>query len=137
MAATAVDVFSLAPPSMLICVNHGASMHPVLSSGMIFSVNLLGADHEEVAQACGGRLRGEDRFSVGTWDEDPETGVPILADAQGSMVCVKRNALSHGTHELFVGDVLSARQSGAIQPMIYVNGRYYTFRSRIDAVSST
>ncbi len=137
MAATAVDVFSLDPPSMLVCVNHGASLHPVLTSGANFSVNLLGAEQEEIAQACGGRLRGEDRFSVGTWIADPETGVPILADAQGSMVCVKRRTLSHGTHELFVGDVLNVRESGAIQPMIYVNGRYYTFRSRIDVAGAT
>lgn len=124
MAATSVDAFSLDPPTMLVCVNRSASLHPALAAGAAFSLNLLGSGHQAVSQACGGRLSGEARFSVGIWDIDPVTGVPVLSDAQGSFICSKASSLRCGTHELFVGAVVDVRRSGPLSPLIYLNGQY-------------
>jgi len=124
MAATSVDAFTMDPPAMLFCINRNASMYPALAKERFFSVNMLGADHEAVSQACSGGLNGEERFSVGLWEDHPETGVPMLSDAQGVMICSKENSLSHGTHELFVGSVIDVRMTAPLHPMVYLSGGY-------------
>jgi flavin reductase (DIM6/NTAB) family NADH-FMN oxidoreductase RutF len=123
MAATATDVVSLDPPSMVVSVNRAASLHAALSAGADFCVNVLGRGQEDVARACGGGLTGEERFTVGAWREGAH-GLPILDGAQANILCRNEVSTSFGTHGLFVGVVIEARVDGAIDPLVYLDGRY-------------
>ncbi len=123
MSATAVSELSLDPPTMLVCVNQSASMHTALAAGADFAINMLHAGQEQIARNCGGALRGEERFGEGDW-QTTDLGLPYLADAQASFICRMVNRIDHGTHSIFVGEVLSATAADRVDPLIYVDGRY-------------
>lgn len=123
MAATAVSELSMEPPSMLVCVNKTASISPVLTAGADFAINILDGGHKAIADACSGAIKGEARFQVGSWQEGG-TGIPVLADAQASFQCRNVNRFSHGTHDIFIGEVFDTRTAGDVNPLVYVDGRY-------------
>lgn len=122
MAATAVNELSMDPPSMLACVNRTASIHAPLRAGGDFCINILYCEQADVAQACGGLKKGEERFSLGEWGE--AAGVPFLANAQANIFCTNEMHFSYGSHDVFVGRVSAVTLHGAVDPLIYVDGRY-------------
>ncbi|MFC6672057.1 flavin reductase family protein [Marinobacterium aestuariivivens] len=125
MAATAVNSLSTEPPSLLVCVNRSAAMHGPLSEGNDFCVNILGREQEELSVACGGKLRGEDRFSAGNWAIS-DAGTPYLNDAQASLLCSQDGAIDYGTHTIFIGRIKEIRNTAEIDPLIYLDGAYTT-----------
>ncbi len=126
MAATAVCELSMSPPSMLVCVNRGSSIHPPLEAGAPFAINVLAKYHLDIAHACSGALKGEDRFSVGTWTYGKEN-VPILADACASIICTKTGQLDHGTHSVILGNVIDVISSSDGSSLVYSDGAYGKF----------
>lgn len=123
MSATAVSEVSLDPPTMLICVNRQTNLFGALSEGADFAINILHSGQEEIARNCGGAVRGEERFAVGAW-ENGEGGPPYLSDAQASFICRQVKFVEHGTHGIFLGEVQAVHVLDAVDPLIYVDGRY-------------
>jgi flavin reductase (DIM6/NTAB) family NADH-FMN oxidoreductase RutF len=110
MSVTAVDSLSADPPSLLICINRNAS---------------LAADHRDIAVDCSGRLKGEERFTSGEWEDDV-LGVPCLRDAQANLVCRQDGRFDYGTHAVFIGRLREVRLAGEVSPLVYVDGAYST-----------
>jgi flavin reductase (DIM6/NTAB) family NADH-FMN oxidoreductase RutF len=123
MAATAVSELSMDPPSMLICVNRSASLYRPLSEGADFCINILRASQAEVSLQCSGKTKGEERFAVGDWRASA-LGAPRLQDGQASFACRNVRSIEYGTHAVFIGEVVEAFDCAAIDPLIYVDGRY-------------
>lgn len=123
MSATAVSELSFDPPSMLVCVNQTASLYPVLASGAPFAVNILHHSQLAVADRCAGKIKGEARFEVGDWLAT-DTGVPRLSGAQASIICRNAHLHHHGTHGIFIGDVVEVFLDGTPDPLVYVDGRF-------------
>jgi flavin reductase (DIM6/NTAB) family NADH-FMN oxidoreductase RutF len=123
MSATAVSEVSIDPPSMLVCISRTASIHLPMSASADFCLNILHGSHEEISALCSGKAKGEDRFSVGDW-RTSEEGIPYLADAQANILCRSGVALATKSHSIFIGQVLRAMQSGEVDPLVYVDGRY-------------
>lgn len=126
MTATAVSELSMDPPSMLICVNKSASLFEPLSQGADFCINILTADRSEISTLCSGREKGEARFAVGDW-RHTALGLPYLADAQASLFCRNVANTSFGTHSVFIGEVQDVLHLAAIDPLVYMDGRYGRF----------
>ena len=125
MSATAVDSLSTEPPSLLICINRTSSIFPPLNKGAAFCVNVLSAQHQHIAIDCSGRLKGEERFSTGNW-QNSDHGVPYLHDAQASLICTQDGRFDYGTHAIFIGRVEQVLISGEVDPLVYVDGVYTT-----------
>ena len=123
MSATAVSEVSLDPPIMLICVNRSANMHGALLAGADFAINMLSSQQEQIARNCSGTLRGEDRFSQGDWQAS-DFGPPILSDALAYFVCRQEQRVDHGTHSIFIGEVVAAHAAENAHSLVYVDGRY-------------
>lgn len=123
MSATAVCELSMEPPSLLVCVNKGASIHPALSRGLPFAVNILPHGLEDLANRCAGGVKGEDRFASGSWERS-KLGPPVLADAQAALVCESDVKMDYGTHTIFIGRVIQVFETGRRDPLIYIDGRY-------------
>ena len=123
MAATAVSELSMDPPSMLVCVNKSASLHQPLAAGANFCINVLHCEQEAIARACGGQVKGEDRFGFGSWVKS-DLDVPVLVGAQANIICVNETSMTYGTHCIFVGRVVEVRSHGDVEPLVYVDGRY-------------
>jgi flavin reductase (DIM6/NTAB) family NADH-FMN oxidoreductase RutF len=124
MAASAVTSLSMDPPSILICVNRSASIFPILEAGRDFCVNVLSGSHEDVSIACSGAQKGEGRFQVGDWRDDPDTNTPFLGDSQASLICAVDGIHHYGTHGIFIGKVKRVHLHGDVYPLIYLDGRY-------------
>jgi len=122
MTATSISSLSMAPPSMLVCVNRSAVFHGAMQEAREFAINVLSRAHVDVSKICAGGPGPENRFDVGAW----ETGglAPVLADAQAAIICVKEKKLEYGSHTVFLGRILSISVNGDVDPLIYVDGQY-------------
>jgi flavin reductase (DIM6/NTAB) family NADH-FMN oxidoreductase RutF len=125
MAATAVSELSMDPPSLLICVNRTASIHAPLSAGADFCLNILHSSQEAISAVCSGKEKGEVRFQQGAWAKS-KGGLPYLEDAQACFMCRNDRVIDYGTHTIFIGVVDEVLTRGAVDPLVYVDGRYTT-----------
>ncbi len=119
--ATAVSSLSFDPPSLLVCVNRTASLHAPLASAEIFCINVLGLGNRDVAEQFM-KPGSDDRFSVGRWEESH--GVPVLATAQSSFVCLRRDCHDFGTHSIFIGELVAAQHRKDAAPLTYYDRHY-------------
>lgn len=106
-------------PTILICVNKGASAaDPILANGR-FVVNVLSGDQQGIADVFAGRteIASEDRFSVGKWSV-LATGAPVL-DALASFDCEVQSAELVGTHHVIIGLVRAVQVTEDGVPLIY------------------
>ena len=123
MTATAVTSLSVEPPALLACVNRSASIHPDLSDGARFCVNILGSMHVGLSTAFGGQADPEVRFDHGVWQHDA-FDVPYLADAPANVFCVVAQMIEYGTHSVVIGRVYAALAQPMAAPLLYGDGRY-------------
>jgi flavin reductase (DIM6/NTAB) family NADH-FMN oxidoreductase RutF len=133
MSATAVCELSLDPPSMIVCVNRSASLYSFLEGGAPFAINILHFSQAALASRCGGQVKGEERFAEGDWCP-AASGVPLLADAQASIVCSNAGHFEHGTHAVFIGNVEEVFLSGDPGPLVYLDGRFTRAHDGADTV---
>jgi flavin reductase (DIM6/NTAB) family NADH-FMN oxidoreductase RutF len=122
MTMTAAMSLSVAPPSVVIGVNRGASIwSPLLDRGL-FCLNLLKAEHLDMCSEFSAR-QGEDRFAVGAWRDNAD-GIPYLADAQARIFCRCGPSMDYGTHCLIVGEVTDISIDDTINPLAFLDGRF-------------
>jgi flavin reductase (DIM6/NTAB) family NADH-FMN oxidoreductase RutF len=122
MTATAVNSLAMDPPSLLICVNHSASIHAPLIGRGRFCINVLTTEHEELVSAFSGRLKGDARFQVGEW-RDEEGGMPYLEGAQCNLFCDIESVIPYATHSIVIGRVSAVRVEEGIRPLIFADGK--------------
>jgi flavin reductase len=123
MSATAITSLSAEPPSLLVCVNKSAATHRVMSRGGRFCVNVLRSVHSGLSQAFSGKLKGEERFRLGNWDQTDD-GLPFLKDAQANLFCEIVRVVDHETHTIFIARVYCARAQENVDPLLYQDGKY-------------
>ena len=104
-------------PTMLVCVNRGASAAgPILANGC-FAINVLATGQQDVADLFAGRTGAADRFAGRRWDV-LETGAPIL-DGLAGFDCTVQSSDEVGTHLVLIGAVRAVRVAEAGTPLIY------------------
>ena len=123
MAVTAVCSVGMAPPSLLISVAHTASMHDPMMSSRKFGVNLLTPKHSGLVMPFSGKLKGPARFELGDWTLG-SGDVPILKDAQASVVCDVASTHVYSGHTLAIGTVIETRFRDDITPLLWEDGGF-------------
>jgi flavin reductase (DIM6/NTAB) family NADH-FMN oxidoreductase RutF len=118
MVASSTTSVSMSPPSMLVCINRAITMHTVMQKQKIFAINLLAANHVDVANVCSGGAEGEKRFEVGEWAFD-KNGLPILKDSIATIICERNQAIEYGSHTIFIGLVKEVMTSERTDNLIY------------------
>ena len=120
VTATAVCSVTDTPGTVLVCVNRNTGTGKMIAETGRFSINVLGAQQEEIAKVFAGMagLSGADRFAHGQWDIAPETGLPCLREALVNLECRVSHMHAVGSHDVFFGDVFSVRRHEA-RPLIY------------------
>lgn len=134
IAATAVTSLCAEPASVLLCVNEARAIVPALTERGYFYLNLLQSSQEKVSRAFGGERGGQERFSVGDWQEDDD-GLPYLVGAQANLLCRLEGVTGYGTHKIFIGHVLGGHFTEEVNPLIYQDG-YYACTRRLEAASA-
>ncbi len=120
LTVSAFASLSLEPPLVAVCIDHTASLHPVLLGARYFAVNILAADQEPLARRFS-TLDG-DRFD-GVGYVRGQTGVAVIDDVLAVVECRKIHAVEGGDHTIFIGEVEAAHAfSGS--PLLYYRGGY-------------
>ena len=122
--ANAFASVSAAPPTVLICVNRGATAHPLIAASQRFCVNLLSLDQRALAERfAGGEPRS--RFD-GVPYRIGESGSPVLEGTLAHVDCLLAEEVTASTHTIFLGKVVDAGyRDGA--PLGYFNRAYRDF----------
>ena len=127
-AVTSVTSLSLAPASLLVCLNTDSSTLRAIRASGVFAVNLLGGDHAALAQRFAARdIHGADRFLHGDW-ATLSTGSPTLADALGVIDCRLERVMEHATHAILIGAAVAVTQGAPAPALVH-------WRSRFEALS--
>lgn len=122
ITATAMSALALDPPSLLVCINQAASVHPSMGDVSHFRVNVLHRDQEHIAQMFADRSQEALRFVTG-WEVDCARP-PRLPDAQAAMLCRRTDHHRFGTHSIFIGVVEEVNVRDEVNPLVYCDGRY-------------
>jgi len=124
ITATAMSSLALDPPSLLVCIHRGASLHGSMEGVTHFGVNILHRDQEHLARMFADREARHLRFSSGCTVDG--AGPPRLADAQGFILCRRTDHHRFGTHSIFIGVVEEVSYREEVEPLIYLNGSFGT-----------
>jgi flavin reductase (DIM6/NTAB) family NADH-FMN oxidoreductase RutF len=126
--ASAVTSLSAEPPMLLVCMNKRSDTCRAVTSSRRFAVNILGANHADLAIRFAGKA--PDKFDGVTTTGGPWRQ-PLLDGALAVLECEVTEMVTGGTHIVFLADVLGAQaRSGA--PLTYYRGRLG--RVRLDDV---
>jgi|SRR5438105_1958909 len=121
MTVSAFCSVSLSPPRVLVCVDHGASMHDLLLRHPKMGINIVASEHEAHCR------RFSDKNETCRFDGVPctrgDSTVMLLDDAMAHLECQLVHHYEAGDHTIFIAEVeRGAMREG--QPLLYYRGRY-------------
>ena len=124
--ATAVCSVSDAPPTLLMCLNRGATSMPILRGNGVFCVNTLRAGDEVVADTFAGRTKvaREARFDTGHQWGKLATGSPALMSAVIARDCCVIEIKAVASHDIYFG-IVEAIHQGEPGPALVYHDRLY------------
>jgi flavin reductase (NADH) len=94
------------PPTVLVCVNQSSYTHDIFKRNGRICVNVLGAEHEELAIHFAGatRIPMEERFGWEIWDHDSDD-VPVLRDALVALIGRITSHTVRGSHSVMFVEI--------------------------------
>ena len=122
MTATSVASLSLDPPTMLVCINHEATIHNVMKEGLGFCINILSVGQEGLADICSIKGKEGQRFLEGNWSEFDD--IPYNKDSQSNMLCNCIKTIEHTTHTIYLGEIIKVFNQSSFNPLLYKDGNY-------------
>ncbi len=132
--ATSVSSLSVAPPTILVCLNRDSSSWPTLLEHGAFCINLLAHDHLHIADRFAGRggAKGIERYESATWQR-LSTGALALSGALAAIDCELEEALDRHSHTILIGRVKAIALRDGAEPLLYWHGAYRLL-SNVDRV---
>ena len=122
MTAPSVASLSLEPPSMLVCINHEASIHQVMDKGLGFCINVLTIGQQNVAEVCSHKEKEDQRFLEGNWSV--LEGIPYNTDSQSNLFCQCVDTIRHKSHTVYIGEITKVINKNISEPLLYKDGNY-------------
>ena len=122
MTATSVASLSLDPPTMLVCINHEATIHNIMKEGLGFCINILSVGQEGLADICSIKEKEEQRFLEGSWSEFES--IPYNEESQSNMFCNCIKTIEHTTHTIYLGEIIKVFNQSSFKPLLYKDGNY-------------
>jgi len=109
---------SFSPPLVMVGIKKGTTLHEMVTTGRVFSVNVLGENQKELAEhffrpvhQVGDKL-GEVKFHAGA------TGAPILEEAVAFFECEVTQVVEGGDHDIVIGRVVEAGVHRDVPPLV-------------------
>lgn len=126
MTANAFCSLSLHPPLILVCIQHGTSMHPLFEVTDSFGVNILTAEQKPLSELFA--QHGEHPAPMGGAPyHSGSLGVPILDGVMGWAECRVEERYAGGDHLIVVGRVETMHVDlPDAAPLLFYAGKYRT-----------
>ncbi|MEL2243047.1 pyrimidine utilization flavin reductase protein F [Leclercia adecarboxylata] len=122
--ASAVCSVTDSPPTLLVCLNRGASVWPVFNDNRTLCVNTLSAGQESLSNLFGGKTPMADRFAAADW-QTGATGCPRLDDALASFDCRISQVVSVGTHDILFCEIVAITRHPVPQGLVWFDRGYH------------
>ncbi|SEQ92697.1 flavin reductase ActVB [Lentzea xinjiangensis] len=101
LLVSSICSYSVAPPSVLVVLDHASRCRDPLARCAEFGVHVLGSDEERTARTFASR--GADKFAGVGWEWDG--AVPRLCAAPIYLRCTAKAVFDHGDHTVLIGEV--------------------------------
>ena len=127
MTITAACSVSDSPATLLVCINNTNPKNEIFKRSASFGLNLLGADHMDLAHVFSGRLdiASSARFDHGNWGT-LKTGAPILDEAVAAFDCRIVDIKEVATHIVLFGEVVAVSLGNQRPALVYLDRDYRT-----------
>jgi flavin reductase (DIM6/NTAB) family NADH-FMN oxidoreductase RutF len=119
--ANAVASLSLDPPLMLAALDRGSRTLPVVDAAGTFAVNVLRAEHADLARSFATKAPHTEKWRERAWSE--RAGTPVLDDALAWVACELRDRHEGGDHVVLIGEVVELDSSDG-EPLVFWAGSY-------------
>lgn len=106
---------SFNPPLVAVGVKADSGAHAVISEAGAFALNVLGKGHNDKAFAFFKPVEKEGNKIGGEAYRSGVTGAPILESTPAFVECKLVEKVERGDHSIFVGEVVEAGVSAAIE----------------------
>lgn len=125
MTATVVTSLSMAPPTIIVCLNQQSSAGPLLARSRTFAVNILAADQIEIGERFAGKggLKGDARFAGDAWTTGL-SGPPVLSGSLATIECELDEIIKRHTHAILIGRVIRTATLPRKSSLTYWQGSY-------------
>lgn len=121
---TAVMSLSATPPTILISIDIMSRLADLIAKTGGFSLSMLAAGQDEIANAFAGKVAQAERFTLGTWHQWP-SGHPQLDGAMTVLDCEVIGSIATGTHVLFAGAIVDVETHEDRQPLLWQRHDYH------------
>jgi flavin reductase (DIM6/NTAB) family NADH-FMN oxidoreductase RutF len=121
MTASSVTSLTMDPPSILVCVNNGATIHDVLMKGENLCINILQKTQQEISNICSSKELESTRFQNDFWDT---SDIPFIKDSQANIFCKVDETVSYHTHKIVIGSVIHSQSAETFNTLMYADGGY-------------
>lgn len=122
--ASAVCSVTDEPPTLLVCLNRGASVYENFRTNGVVAVNVLGHGQQALSNLFGGKTPNHERFAAGHW-QTHVTGAPLLDDALVAFDCRVVDSSQIGTHDILFCEVVAIRHGEPGQGLMYFERAYH------------
>lgn len=122
MTCSSLTSVSIAPPTLLVCLDRTSRTLRAIHECGEFALNLLHVGGRGAAEIFS--TVGADRFSRVSWEPSPCRGMPWLADHSHSRAeCRASNFYPVGDHEVVIGTVTHMTRTTRV-PLLYGQRQY-------------
>lgn len=126
--ASSVSSVSLDPPLILAGVALTSSCHATLTTAPEFVVNVLGAQHRDLARRFA--TQDVDRFAGGGFAPWEDSGTPYLPDAALLVRCRTARIVRAGDHDLVLATPVEFRHGvDGTDPLLWYRRGFHTARA--------
>jgi flavin reductase (DIM6/NTAB) family NADH-FMN oxidoreductase RutF len=138
ITVNALSSVSLEPPLVMVALDRGRFITPIVRAHGRYAVNVLGEGQQALSDcfAHADVTPGREDFCGARWHPG-STGLPLLDGAIATLECTVTETFSAGDHDLFIGrvDALDDRQPGGGEagPLLYFRRRYLRIERAADA----
>ena len=126
ITVNAFSSVSLDPALVMVALDRGRFITPMVRAYGRYAVNVLGGDQQLLSDcfAHAPVSPGREDFCGAAWHAGP-TGLPLLDGAIATLECTTIETFSAGDHDLFIGRVDSLEQQReGVPPLLYFRRRY-------------
>ncbi len=128
MTVNSFTSISLEPALVTISLQQATRTHELVTRAKVFGINILSAEQKNISENFASHKSSAEKFAS-TETETLVTGAPFFKGALAWMDCRIVHTYDAGINTLFIGEVLSARGTGAGDPLIYHNRVYWKLAS--------
>ncbi|GBQ80581.1 flavin mononucleotide reductase [Gluconacetobacter johannae DSM 13595] len=126
--ASAVCSVTDTPPTLLVCMNRTVSSHEAFLQNKALCVNVLGGDHQPLANGFASRrLSMDDRFGLAEWTR-LKTQAPALVGATVNFDCIIDKVTSVGTHDVLFCTVQAVSLADNREGLIWLGRSYHNLQ---------